>query len=143
MNLASHLMSAGSVAARGAVVAIVAVVLAACSAANADSVTLELMPLNDSGVSGTVRLSALDGDSTLVVIEVDPAGHLNMPGHVHPGTCADLVPQPKYALESVRNGQSRTEVAASLEDLLAGGQAINLHLSNEQMDIYSACVDLS
>ena len=34
-------------------------------------------------------------------------------------------------------------MAASLEELLSGGQALNLHKSNEEMEIYSACVDIS
>ena len=66
-----------------------------------------------------------------------------MPAHIHPGTCDELVPQPKYPLANVVDGRSSTEVAASLEELLSGGQALNLHKSNEEMEIYSACVELS
>ena len=41
------------------------------------------------------------------------------------------------------DGQSTTEVSASLDELLAGGQALNLHSSNEEMGVYTACVDLT
>ena len=33
----------------------------------------------------------------------------DMPAHVHPGTCADLTPQPKFPLENVRDGRSTTD----------------------------------
>ena len=88
-------------------------------------------------------LTAIDDARTLVEVDVEAAGHLNMPAHIHPGTCAELVPQPKYALQSVINGRSRTEVAASLEELLSGGQALNIHKSNEEMEIYNACGELT
>jgi hypothetical protein len=122
-----------------------ALMLAACSSpAGGDrSVELMLQPLNESGVSGRVTLTALDDATTRVVIDVDSAGHPSMPAHIHPGSCAELVPQPVYALENVIDGQSTTAVSAPLDELLAGGQALNLHRSNEEMDVYTACVDLS
>ena len=123
---------------------LVLVVIGGCAAApSAAPVTLQLRELNGSGVSGTVTMTTIDEGHTLVEVDVDAAGHSNMPAHIHPGTCAELVPQPKYALQSVIEGRSSTAVAASLEDLLSGGQALNVHMSNEQMDVYSACGDLS
>ena len=120
------------------------VVLGACAASPSGApVTLPLRELNGSGVSGTVTMSAIDDGHTFVEVDVAAAGHPNMPAHIHPGTCAELVPQPKYALQSVIAGRSSTAVAASLEELLSGGQALNVHMSNEQMDVYSACGELS
>lgn len=128
---------------RHAVTAIaLAIMLAACGADADSAIELDLEPLNASGVSGTVTLSAIDEATILVTVEVDPAGHASMPAHVHPGSCEDLVPQPRYALENVVDGSSSTEVPASLDELLAGGQALNLHRSNGEMDVYTACVDL-
>lgn len=119
--------------------------LAACGtpAGAGRGVELMLEPLNDSGVQGRVTLTSIDDARTLVEIDVDPAGHPSMPAHIHPGSCAELVPQPKYALENVLDGTSTTEVSASLDEVLAGGQALNLHRSNEEMDVYTACVDLN
>jgi hypothetical protein len=119
------------------------VVLGGCaSAPSAAPVTFQLRELNGSGVSGTVTMTAIDEGHTLVEVDVNAAGHPSMPAHIHPGTCAELVPQPKYALETVVAGRSSTAVAASLEELLSGGQALNIHTSNEQMDVYSACGEL-
>lgn len=119
-------------------------ILGACAGSTPMApVTLDLHELNDSGVSGTVTMTAIDDGRTLVEVSVDPAGHLSMPAHIHPGSCAELVPQPEYPLQNIVDGRSSTEVAASLAELRSGGQALNVHMSNEEMRIYSACVDLS
>jgi hypothetical protein len=116
--------------------------LTACGAAPRRTERLDLETLNDSGVSGTVTLTAVSDERTRVEIVVEPAGHASMPAHIHPGTCDDLVPQPEHPLENVVDGTSVTEVAASIEELLSGGQALNLHRSNTEMEVYTACVDL-
>ena len=124
--------------------ALVLAVLGACASAPAGTpVTVQLRELNGSGVSGTVTMNAIDGGHTLVEVAVEAAGHPNMPAHIHPGTCAELVPQPTYALQSVIAGRSSTTVEASLEELLSGGQALNIHMSNDEMGVYSSCGDLS
>lgn len=117
------------------------IVLAACS--SQQSRTFQLETLNDSGVTGTAVLTDLGNGSTRVVVDVEPAGHPEMPAHIHPGTCAELVPQPLYPLEMVVDGASETVVPASLSDLLAGELAVNLHVSAADMGTYSACVDLN
>lgn len=116
--------------------------LAACASSAPRVEVLELQALNGSGVTGTVTLTAVSEQRTRVEVAVDPADHASMPAHIHPGSCADLVPQPKYALENVVDGASATEVPASLDELLRGGVALNLHRSNEEMQVYTACVDL-
>jgi hypothetical protein len=121
---------------------LMAIAITACSS-TAESRTFQLETLNDSGVTGTAVLTDLRDGSTRVVIDVEPAGHLNMPAHIHPGTCVELVPQPLYPLESVVDGASETVVARSLSELLAGDLALNLHVSFDDMGTYAACVDLN
>lgn len=116
--------------------------VSACAASPGEPTVLQLETLNDSGVTGQVTLTPLANDQTQVVVEVDPAGHPNMPAHIHPGSCAELVPQPRYPLANVMGGRSTTEVAASLSELLADTVALNLHASNSEMQLYTACVDL-
>lgn len=130
---------------RACLLVVAAAILAGCAseASEQPPVQLVLEMLNSSGVEGSVTLVAVGPERTRVEIEVDPAGHGSMPAHIHPGSCAELVPQPTYALENVVDGRSTTEVPASLDELVAGDQAINLHRSNEEMDVYTACVDLS
>jgi hypothetical protein len=118
-------------------------ILAACAAQESSAPTrLSLETLNGSGVTGSVTLTAIEEARTMVVVEVDPAGHPDMPAHIHPGTCAELVPQPRYPLANVVDGRSTTEVNASLDELLAGDVALNLHASNQEMQLYTACVEL-
>lgn len=120
-------------------------VLAACvgSAAEPPRV-LELQQQNDSGVIGTVTLTSAGEDRTLVEILVDPNGHPDMPAHVHPGSCDAPVPQPMFPLENVRDGVSSTEIPIALSELLASQPvSVNVHDSNEQMQIFTACVDVS
>lgn len=119
-----------------------AMLVTGCGAPEPSPTRLTLRTLTDSGVTGSVTLSAIGVTRTLVSVEVDPAGHPDMPAHIHPGTCDELVPQPRYPLTNVVDGRSVTEVSASLEELLAGDVALNLHASNSEMETYTACVDL-
>jgi hypothetical protein len=137
MRTRAHLASRSLLA----MLALVAVVVG-CSGSAGESRRLTLDTLNASGVAGSVTLTPLSNGHTQVVVEVDPAGHPNMPAHIHPGTCDELVPQPKYPLESVVDGRSTTEVAASLDELSTETVALNLHASNAEMGVYTACIEL-
>lgn len=122
-------------------VLLIVIALAACGSEEAR--TFQLETLSNSGVTGTAALTDLGDGSTRVVIDVEPAGHLNMPAHIHAGTCVELVPQPLYPLETVVDGASETVVPRSLSELLAGDLALNLHVSFDEMGTYAACVDLN
>jgi hypothetical protein len=102
---------------------------------------LTFVTLNDSGVTGTVSFREVEG-RTEVEVRVEPAGNLDMPAHIHPGSCDDLTPQPKYPLENVKDGVSRTVVPARVAELFAGGLALNIHRSNNDLGTYTACVDI-
>jgi hypothetical protein len=121
--------------------AIAAVALVACSAAG-PSRTIALTTLNDSGVTGSVTLTDEGGTRTRVEVKVEDGGNTDMPAHLHPGTCAALVPQPKFPLENVRNGSSVTVVAASFAELTNGSLAVNLHKSVDDLATYTACADI-
>jgi hypothetical protein len=118
-----------------------AIALAACQAAAGPPRTISLRTLNDSGVTGTVSFSDYGG-RTMVDVTVDPGGNPDMPAHIHPGTCDELIPQPKFPLENVRDGISKTVVPASRDELFAGGLAVNIHKSNDDLKTYTACVDI-
>jgi hypothetical protein len=127
---------------RASIVLAAAALLAGCASAPPQTEQLQLRTLNASGVTGSVTLTDLGDQRTLVEIDVDPAGHASMPAHIHPGTCDELVPQPKYPLQNVVDGASVTEVPAPLEELLRGDVALNIHQSNEEMGVYTACIEL-
>jgi hypothetical protein len=125
-----------------AALAATALVLIACGGAAGGPIQLELQTLNDSGVTGNVTLTPLSDGRTKVVVVVDAAGHDDMPAHIHPGTCDELVPQPKYPLQNVLAGRSTTDVPVVLDELLQDTVALNLHASNSDMQTYTACVNL-
>lgn len=124
-----------------ALIATLGVALGACQATEAASRTATFTTLNDSGVAGTVTFRGA-GSRTEVSIAVAPGGNPDMPAHIHPGTCDDLTPQPKFPLENVRNGTSVTVVPATVDELFAGNLAVNIHKSNDDLRTYTACVDL-
>jgi hypothetical protein len=124
-----------------ALVAIAAIVLAACQPEASPPRTITFQTLNDSGVSGTVSFRAVGG-RTDVEVTVNPGSNPDMPAHIHPGTCDNLTPQPKFPLENVRNGASKTVVPASIDELFAGNLAVNIHKSNDDLKTYTACVDI-
>jgi hypothetical protein len=118
----------------------IAGVVAGCQQ-GAPTRSLAFVTLNDSGVTGSVSFREVEG-RTEVEVRVEPAGNLDMPAHIHPGSCDDLIPQPKYPLENVRDGASRTTVAATVAELFGGGLALNIHRSNDDLGTYTACVDI-
>lgn len=125
--------------------ALVALALAtACqgTAAQMPSKTIELKTLNASGVSGQAFLTDLGNGRTRVDIHVDPAGHPDMPSHIHPGTCANLVPQPRYPLASVKQGSASTEIPVGLADLLQQAAVVMTHKSNDEMAVYTSCGEI-
>lgn len=102
-------------------------------------VTVQLDELNDSGVSGSATLTATGENQTTVTIQVEGATG-DHPAHIHTGTCDDLNPNPLFPLNDVdANGQSETVIDASLDQLSGGGFAINLHKSQQEIGVYTAC----
>jgi hypothetical protein len=124
-----------------AVVTLAIIVILLRPAAPGPTRTISLQTLNASGVTGTVSFTDLGG-RTRVDINVDPAGNADMPAHIHPGSCANLTPQPKFPLENVRAGASTTVVPAPIEELFVGSLAVNIHKSNDDLKTYTACVDI-
>ena len=123
----------------------VAAIAVACSplASQAEpDLTIQLQTLSSSRVTGTVAFTEIEGGRTRVTVVVDPASYPDMPAHIHPGTCEDLTPQPKYPLENVLAGTSTTEIPAAITDLLASPVAVNLHASVSDLRTYTACADI-
>jgi len=113
-----------------------------CQGQAAASSVVQLQTLNASGVAGSVTLLDVGNDRTQVEIKVEPAGNLDMPAHIHPGSCDSLIPQPKHPLQNVVNGTSTTIVRAPLAELLGSDLAVNIHRSNDDLRTYTACADL-
>jgi Cu/Zn superoxide dismutase len=113
------------------------------ASAQAQSLTLNLVSQNNSGISGTATLTDLGGGRTRVVIQVTGAGTGPEPAHIHPGSCAQLDPTPAFTLASVANGSSTTEVDNSLQQLTSKPYAVHLHKSPDELTVYVACADIA
>lgn len=103
--------------------------------------TIDLNALNDSGVSGTVTLTA-NGDQTDIVISVEGATG-DHPVHIHNGSCDALGEVTAPLTDIDATGQSVTTVPISLDELISGDFAINAHLSAEQIAVYVACGNIA
>ena len=105
-------------------------------------ITVKLGAQNKSGETGSAKLTP-EGNQTKVEISLKgtPKG-VAQPAHIHEGSCAKLDPKPKYGLESITDGKSTTVVPVSIDSLLAGKMAINVHKSGEDLKTYVACGDI-
>src|ERR671931_13038 len=89
---------------------------------------------------GTATLTDLGGGRTRVDISVT-SSNANMPAHLHADVCPGVAAV-VFPLTNVANGQSTTEVNASLADIMARSKSINLHKSPDQIQVYVSCGNL-
>ena len=113
-------------------------VAAIAPAAGQDTVTIDMHEVDDSGQSGSADITS-DGDQVIVSIEIDagPDG-VPQPVHIHEGNCRDLG-DVAYPLEDVVDGVSESTADVSMAELISGDYAINVHLSEDEMDVHVAC----
>ncbi len=94
--------------------------------------------------SGKAVLTA-EGASTRVVVNVNrgvPKGSVE-PIHIHAGVCGKIDPKPKWALNSLQDGKSETVIPVSLDELLKGTYAINVHKDPQNIAVYVACGNIT
>ena len=97
---------------------------------------------NDSGESGTATLWEVDGQLIVSLNLTGAPESEPQPAHIHTGTCEDIG-EINYPLTNVVDGVSDTSLDMSLAELLSRKpQALNVHLSGEQANVYVACGDL-
>lgn len=123
-------------------VALISIGILPDTASAQQAVTVNLGAGRDEGrMTGTATLTDLGGGRTRVVVRVSPVVNPNMPAHIHADRCPG-VEAVVFPLTNVMNGESTTEVNASLADIMARGKAINLHRSPQEVPIYVACGNL-
>lgn len=103
------------------------------------SVTVTMNAQNHSNENGTATLMQ-QGKNVVVTVSLTNAPKAAQPAHIHPGTCANLTPAPKYPLHDVVNGKSTTTLKnVSLSDLTGGKFAVNVHKSANDLKTYVSC----
>ncbi len=107
------------------------------------TINVEMKALNNSGQQGTATLTSLSDGKTRVVLDLAGSPPGPQPTHIHKGSCDNLNPQPEYPLTNTTNGQSETEVPVTLNELINGDFAINVHKSPEEAVVYTSCGDIT
>jgi hypothetical protein len=111
-------------------------------AAATSSLVVSMGALNGSGETGIATLTQQsDGVKVVIALKGAPAGP--QPTHIHIGTCSNINKAPEYALVSLADGGSTTVVKGiTIDQLLAGHYAINVHKSTSDLGTYVACGDI-
>ncbi len=106
-------------------------------------ITIALHGQNGSGENGKATLTA-EGAKTKVFVDVEhaPKGVVQ-PAHIHAGTCSKLNPMPAWKLKPLKGGRSITLVPVSLDKLVHGKYAINVHKSFKEIKDYVSCGDIA
>lgn len=123
-----------------AFLALSAAYIAPASAATS-TLTVKMSAQNGSGENGTATLTQTGSDVKVVIaIPNGPAGP--QPAHIHDGTCPG-VQGVAYPLSSLASGDSTTTVkGVTIDQLLAGKYAINVHESTSNLGKYVSCGDI-
>lgn len=97
-------------------------------------------PAGGGSQTGTVTLTAMASQTEAVLnIETSADGmEVEQPVHIHAGTCAELGAI-RHSLTNVVDGVSTTTVDTSLDSLLIGKFAINVHKSEPEIGVYVSC----
>jgi len=107
------------------------------------TLTVTLSQQNNSGESGTATLTQAGADVTVVISLKGAPATTPQPAHIHDGTCANLKGV-AYPLTNVVNGSSTTTVKGiTIDKLLAGTYAINVHESAADLGKYVACGNIA
>jgi hypothetical protein len=113
--------------------------LALPATAATTAITIPMKALNNSNENGSATLTQQSG-GVKVVVTLKNAPAAAQPTHIHIGTCGKIKAAPEYALVSTVNGTSTTVVkGVSLDQLLAGTYAINVHKSASDLGTYVSC----
>ena len=114
----------------------------ACSRETTE-LTVRLLEQDDSGQSGIATLKA-SGSKTEVVLRIDAGspGRDPQPVHIHFGRCGPGLGGVEHSLTDIAAGRSSTAVDASLNSLMDGNHAINVHRSYAEIAIYTSCGDI-
>lgn len=102
-----------------------------------------LSEIKKSGESGIATLQGQeDGSLTVTIQTTGFTPDVHQPAHIHVGGCPG-VGAVKYPLTSVVNGVSTTKLSVSYDALLKEVPlAINVHKSEKQVSVYTACGDI-
>jgi len=98
---------------------------------------------NGSGESGTAMLTQMGSDVKVEIALTGAPATTPQPAHIHDGTCANLKGV-VYPLTNVVDGKSTTTVKdVTIDKLLGGTYAINVHESAANLGKYVSCGNIA
>jgi plastocyanin len=119
------------------------------------ALAVSLMELNGSGMAGVASLMPSEAGTSISTIALEDGavagmmhheGDVAHPAHIHAGDC-DAPGEVVFPLTDFTvNGStesSRTELEASLDDILAAPHSIVAHMSSDDMGTYIVCGDIT
>jgi hypothetical protein len=108
-------------------------------------VTTALMPLEGSGVIGTVEIDGT-GAQPVVTVTLTGATEGTLQGHIHGGTCADrtgaIMPLEPVEADASGSGQSTTTVDIPLATLMDGRHIVVYHEAGGSPGASVACAEI-
>jgi hypothetical protein len=114
------------------------------ASAATSSLTVNLSAQNGSGENGTATLTQTGSDVTVVIKLTGAPATTPQPAHIHDGTCGPSLKGVAYPLTSLVNGSSTTTVKGlTIDKLLGGTYAINVHESAADIGKYVACGNIT
>jgi hypothetical protein len=126
----------------GSLAFVLAGALSTASAATSTA-AVTIAAQNASGESGTAMLTQQGSDVQVSIVLTGAPATTPQPAHIHDGTCADLKGV-AYALTNVVDGKSTTIVKdVTIDKLLGGTYAINVHESAANLGKYVACGNIA
>lgn len=107
-----------------------------------ESIRFDLVPGRDGDQTPGSALLYPVNERTQVTVGIQPGpSGVRQPIHIHDGSCAELG-DVRVPLQDVAGGQSITMVDIAFDELRSGNFAINVHRSQEEIDVYVACADI-
>lgn len=117
--------------------------------ADGQSLTTNIVPQNNSGISGTATLTDLGNGKLKVDIHLTGAGAGPEPAHIHEGVCMPNMdmqmgqqPPPEESLTPVINGVSTSEVNVPFQKVTTSSYTILIHKSPEEIGDVVACATI-
>lgn len=93
---------------------------------------------NSSGQNGIVTFEPLDNQTVVKIKSIGYPEEISQPAHIHTGTCGNPG-EIKYPLVSLGNGESETTIPIDIENFRKSSLILNVHKSNEEINIYVSC----
>lgn len=120
--------------------ALAAILASAAAAAPVTTLTVKMVAQNDSGENGTAVLTQVS-DGVRVEVKLDGTPQdVPQPTHIHIGNCGHINKAPEYPLSNTVNGSGLSTVkGVTLDQLLGGTYAINVHKSGTELGTYVSC----